>query len=70
MKEFTEREEELWKLVNHQDDDVANKAMNELKSINDTWHFCVEFDFMPLCDKMPSWDACLCHNDNKLIPRT
>lgn len=45
---------------------ASSEAMAKLQQINSTYHWCIEWDGMVICDKHPEFDVCLCFkNQNK-----
>ena len=59
---------EITKLVNiatfDTNDDVAKAAMKQLKSINKSYHWCEEWDYLVMCDEDPEYASCMCNKGN------
>jgi hypothetical protein len=44
---------------------AAYGAMQMLRQVNPTYHWCYEWDEMVICDKDPEYDSCIC-SKNKI----
>ena len=51
----------------HPDDTVANAVMDKLREVNNTYHFCMDFDGMVICDKDEEWKVCYCFEEGEDI---
>ena len=63
MEELVNEEYELYLLANHVEDDIANKAMKKLHAMDNTWHWCGEFDDLPVSKKTAEWKYCTCFEE-------
>lgn len=41
-------------------EDLANRCMAKLRELNHTYHWCVEWDYMVICDKDKEYELCIC----------
>lgn len=46
-----------------QDQEVANAAMEKLRAENPTWHWCLEYDGLAICDEDDEWQHCYCFKE-------
>jgi len=58
QKKSQEERNRLERIATYGDDKAAAEAMVELKKINNTYHWCPEFDYLVVCNEHPEWEFC------------
>ena len=46
-------------------EEEARAAMRKLREMNDTWHWCEEWDGLAICNETQEFDFCCCFDINR-----
>lgn len=57
------RELELTKIATFGTDEEAKEAMEELRKIDPSYHWCPDWDFMVICNSDTETSGCLCKSN-------
>jgi len=63
---MTVKEIKLGHTATFGNDEDANAAMDELRQLNPTYHWCPDWDYMAICDKDKEYDCCTCEKQINL----